>query len=137
MTETLPDIVLTELDYERLSVILGQLPDTHQVANLLRRELDRCEVVEPADVPADVVTMNSHVVLEDPETQTTNAVVLVYPSAANFDAGRLSVLAPVGAALIGLRVGQSISWPMPNGRTRHVRVVSVDWQPEASGDLTL
>lgn len=133
---TLPDIILTSMDYERLSGLVSTLPDTHPVKKLLEDELDRAEVVEPHEVPADVVTMNSKVVVEE-ETGEQHVVSLVWPGAANFEAGRLSVLAPVGAALLGLRAGQSIDWPMPNGRRKRVRVVRVEWQPEASGDSNL
>lgn len=137
MNATLPEIVVTESDYERLTAILRSLPTQHAVASLLRRELDRAEVIESTEVPSTVVTMNSRVVLEDPETGDRHHVTLVYPSAAAFDAGRLSVLAPVGAALLGLRMGQTIDWPLPNGRVRTIRVVSVDWQPEAAGEFDL
>lgn len=131
MEATLPEITVTETDYERLSSILDARPSGDLVASHLRVELDRAEVVESADVPADVVTMNSRVVLEDPDSGEQHHVTLVYPHAANFESGRLSILAPVGAALLGLRQGQSIDWPLPNGRTRKIRVVSVEWQPEA------
>ncbi|MCB9673350.1 MAG: nucleoside diphosphate kinase regulator [Alphaproteobacteria bacterium] len=137
MNATLPEIIVTESDHERLTAILRGLPAQHAVAVLLRRELDRAEIVESMEVPGDVVTMNSQVVLEDPETGQRHHVTLVYPSAANFDVGRLSILAPVGAALLGLRPGQTIDWPLPSGRVRTIRVVSVDWQPEAAGELDL
>lgn len=137
MNETLPEILVTESDYERLDAILRQLPTQNAVASLLRRELDRAEIVESTEVPGDVVTMNSRVVLEDPETGERHHITLVYPSAADFDAERLSILAPVGAALLGLRPGQTIDWPLPNGRVRRIRVISVDWQPEAAGELDL
>jgi len=137
MNATLPEILVTESDYERLDAILRHLPTQHAVASLLRRELDRAEIVESTEVPGDVVTMNSRVVLEDPDTGERHHITLVYPSAADFDAGRLSILAPVGAALLGLRPGQTIDWPLPNGRVRRIRVISVDWQPEAAGELDL
>jgi regulator of nucleoside diphosphate kinase len=137
MNETLPEILVTESDYERLDAILRHLPTQNAVASLLRRELDRAEIVESTEVPGDVVTMNSRVVLEDPETGERHHITLVYPSAADFDAERLSILAPVGAALLGLRPGQTIDWPLPNGRVRRIRVISVDWQPEAAGELDL
>lgn len=137
MNATLPEILVTESDYERLDAILCRLPTQHAVASLLRRELDRAEIVESTEVPGDVVTMNSRVVLEAPDTGERHHITLVYPSAADFDAGRLSILAPVGAALLGLRPGQTIDWPMPDGRVRTIRVVSVEWQPEAAGELDL
>ncbi len=64
-------------------------------------------------------------------------MTLVYPKDADVDQGKVSVLAPVGSALLGLSVGQSIRWPLPGGTIRHLRVVSVTYQPEAAGDLDL
>lgn len=135
--DALPEIVITERDHERLMSLLQTLPPRHPVGGLLRRELDRAEVVESDAVPADVVTMHSRVVLEDVGSHTRHSVSLVYPGSADFEQGRLSILAPVGAALLGLRAGAEISWPMPNGGERRVRVVSVAWQPEAAGALAL
>lgn len=134
---TLPDIIVTTLDHERLTRVLAGLPEAHAVRGLLEGELDRAEVVEPDEVPADLVTMNSRVTVEDVATGDRHTVTLVYPGAADFEAGRLSILAPVGAALLGLRAGQAIDWPMPNGRRKEVRVVRVEWQPEAAGELSL
>jgi regulator of nucleoside diphosphate kinase len=94
-------------------------------AERLEAELDRALVVEDGPMPADVVTMESRVVFEDLRTGTTRDVVLVYPSAADASAGRVSVLAPIGAALIGLRTGDSIEWPLPDGRTARIRILSV------------
>lgn len=136
-TTTLADIVLTEPDHRRLSGLLRTLPPNHPVGPLLERELDRAEVVESADIPPDVVTMNSRVVVEDLESRKRHTVSLVYPGAADFEEGRLSILAPVGAALLGLREGAEIAWPAPNGTERRVRVISVEWQPEATGDYSL
>ncbi len=137
MTSSLPEITITEQDHERLTTLLRGLPAGHPVGALLRAEIDRAEVVESTEIPGDVVTMNSRVVLEDAETGARHDVTLVYPGAADFEHGRLSILAPVDAALLGLRAGQAIDWPMPDGHRKQVRVVSVAWQPEAAGDFTL
>lgn len=136
MDSSFPEIRITERDHERLTSILSTLRADHPVAALLGAELDRAEVVASEDIPPDTVTMNSQVVLELPDG-SSHTVTLVYPNGADFSAGRLSVLAPVGAALLGLRVGQTISWPMPDGQTRTVRVIEVVWQPEAAGDFSL
>ena len=87
-------------------------------------------------MPDDVVTMNSEVVYEDSATGNQRVVRLVYPKDANASAGRVSVLAPVGAALLGLHVGQEIEWAVPGGIKR-IRVAEVRYQPEAAGDLAL
>lgn len=136
MPPPLPPLVLTTLDHERLTALVAGLPPGHPVAEPLAAELDRADIVEPHDLPPDVVTMNSRVVIEDVDSGERREVTLVYPAAADFAAGRLSVSAPVGAALIGLRAGATIPWVMPDGRTRQVRAVQVTWQPEAAGDPT-
>jgi regulator of nucleoside diphosphate kinase len=128
------DLIITTTDFARLQPVL----DTHdsRVSELLDLELHRARVVEPRAVPADVVTMNSDVIYEDCDTLERRAVRVCYPRDANAAAGRVSVLAPIGSALLGLRAGQSITLPLPHGRKR-VRVVEIRYQPEASGDFHL
>ena len=103
----------------------------------LDEELSRAVVVAQEEIPRDVVTMNSRVVFEDQRTGRRREVTLVYPHAADPTADKVSVFAPVGAALLGLAVGQSIDWPLPDDRTIRLRIVAVVYQPEASGDLHL
>lgn len=127
-------IVVTTADMQRLRRVLEQ-NDT-PAAESLDTELHRAIVVEQASVPPDVVTMNSEVVYEDAETLARRTVRIVYPKDADANRGWISVLAPIGSALLGLRVGQSIEWSVPSGQKR-VRVVEVRYQPEASGDFHL
>lgn len=134
---TLPEIVVTSADYERLWGLLQKLPESNPVRAQLERELERAQIVEPEEISPDVVTMNSRVEVEDATSGERMTVTLAYPGNADFEAGRLSVLAPVGAALLGLRTGQTIDWTLPNGRTKRVKVISVQWQPEAEGELHL
>jgi regulator of nucleoside diphosphate kinase len=91
-------------------------------------------VVEPTAVPPDVVTMNSRVVYRDEESNETREVTLSYPKDASLEQGRVSVLAPVGAALLGLSVGQEIEWLVPGGRHKRLRILAVTYQPQAAGD---
>lgn len=128
-------IVVSRLDLERIETLLERMPPA-QVAqyDALRGELDRAEVVEPAAVPADVVTMNSVVTFKDEGLGEEMTVSLVYPSAVRAD-GTVSILAPVGSALLGLTKGQQIDWPTPDGRQRLLRVLDIAYQPEAAGDL--
>jgi regulator of nucleoside diphosphate kinase len=132
---TKPSIVVSRLDLERIETLLERMPPA-QVAqyDALRGELDRAEVVEPAAVPADVVTMNSVVTFKDEGLGEEMTVSLVYPSAVRID-GTVSILAPVGSALLGLTKGQQIDWPTPAGRQRLLRVLDIAYQPEAAGDL--
>jgi regulator of nucleoside diphosphate kinase len=102
----------------------------------LAEELERAEVVSPKDVPADVVTMNSKVVLRDLGTFEEMTYVLVFPRDANIDAGAISVLAPVGTAILGYAKGDVVEWSVPSG-VRRIRIDDVLYQPEASGDYHL
>ncbi|MCP3103637.1 nucleoside diphosphate kinase regulator [Myxococcus sp. K15C18031901] len=132
-------LIVTETDLERLRQVI----DHHgggrmaELAEMLDAELSRAEVVASETVPPTVVTMNSTVRFEDVQTGEQREVTLVYPKDARSDDGRISVLAPIGSALIGLSVGQSISWPLPGGRTKQLRIVAVPYQPEASGHYHL
>lgn len=106
---------MTSLDFDRLEAILDALPvETFPGKTELRGELDRAEVVEPQDVPPDVVTMNSKVrfVLESGEEF---CLTLVYPQDIDGSTERISILAPVGSALLGLSAGAQIEWPRPGG----------------------
>jgi regulator of nucleoside diphosphate kinase len=126
-----PDIIITTSDLERLRPVIDA-NDT-PVAEALDAELHRARVVAPRDVPPDVVTMHSELVYEDCDTHARREVQLVYPHEADASTGRISVLAPIGSALLGLRVGQTITWRVPSG-ARRLRVVEIRHQPEASGD---
>ena len=132
---TKPSIVLSRLDLDRIEALLERMSPT-QVAqyDALRAELDRADVVEPSAIPADVVTMNSVVTFKDEDSSDELTISLVYPTGAGAP-GTVSILAPVGSALLGLRVGQQIEWPTPDGRKRTLRVLEIEYQPEASGDL--
>ena len=110
---------------ERLLAMSGRLRDGDAIT-ALQDELDRAEVVDAASLPAEVVAMGSRVRFIDEDRRDEQEVVLVYPAEADPQHGRVSVLAPVGSALLGLRVGQTIDWPMPNGRHRRLRVTGVE-----------
>lgn len=131
-------IVVTETDLERLTRLLHGQPERNAPAcEALEEELSRADVVAPADISPDVVTMNSRARFVDEDAHEELEITLVYPRDADVARGRVSVLAPVGAALLGLAVGQSIAWPLPYGATKRLRVSAVVYQPEAAGDLHL
>jgi regulator of nucleoside diphosphate kinase len=132
-------IVVTEPDLLRLSrLIVSQAAGRNgRECDELETELGRADVVAPREIPADVVTMNSRARFVDEDTGEELEMALVYPRDADVARGRISVLAPVGAALLGLAVGQSIAWPLPHGGTRRLRVSAILYQPEAAGDLHL
>jgi regulator of nucleoside diphosphate kinase len=130
---TLPRIALSRFDFERLERLLEKVGPRADL-DALREELERAEIFEPADVPSDLVTMNSVVRFADEESGKESEVTLVFPGSADVEKQRISVLAPIGSALLGLSVGDSIDWPLPDARTRRLRVVAVTYQPEAAGD---
>jgi regulator of nucleoside diphosphate kinase len=132
MVSTSSHVIVTDRDLARL---LPMVESTAHAASL-EGELDRAIVVKQREVPPDVVTMNSRIVYEDCATGARRDVQLVYPRDADPARGRISVLAPVGSALLGLRVGQQIAWRLPAG-IRCIRVVEVTYQPEAEGDFHL
>lgn len=129
-------ITLSRLDVERIERLLDS-PALHgsPAAERLRAEFDRAEIVEPDQMPHDVVSMNSSADCVDEATGKHHKLTVVYPKDADADAGRISVLAPVGSALLGLRVGQAIDWPGQGGRTLKLKVTAIHYQPEAAGDL--
>ena len=128
-------ITVSRIDLERIEALLERLPAA-EAARLkpLRAELDRAEVVEPGAISANIVTMNSTVVFEDEGDGEKMTLTLVYPNAAGAT-GTVSILAPVGSALLGLARGQTIDWPMPDGRKRRLKVLEITYQPEAAGHL--
>ncbi len=133
MGTALPPITVSSLDLERIEELLDsaaykKLPGI----DALRTELNRANVVDPQDVPPGLVTMNSTVLFRDESTNAEYDLTLVYPSPEN-PPNAVSILAPVGSALLGLSVGQSISWQVPGGRELRLCILEVIDQPEASG----
>lgn len=130
-----PNIIVSRLDLDRIEALLERMPPAQlEALAALRDELDRAEVLEPAQMPPNVVTMNSRVNFVDESNGETLNLTLVYPAGAGA-AGTVSVLAPVGSALLGLAVGQQIQWPTPDGRHRVLKVLGIEYQPESAGDL--
>ncbi|MBC3385969.1 nucleoside diphosphate kinase regulator [Pseudomonas sp. SWRI12] len=135
---TAPSITLTRLDVQRLERLIDSLDETLPGVIALQTELDRAEnVVGHEEVPADVVTMNSRVHCREESSGKDYHLTLVYPQDAKADEGRISILAPVGSALLGLKVGQHIDWPAPGGKTLKLTLLDVEYQPEAGGDFQL
>lgn len=130
-----PRITLSSLDVDRLEKLLDALPRGSIPGQAeLHAELDRGDVVAPKDVPPDVVTMNSTVRFAF-ESGKEFSMTLVYPEHADGDASRISILAPVGSALLGMKVGENIEWPRPGGGQMKLTVKEVLWQPERAGEL--
>lgn len=131
-----PQITLSSLDLDRIEALLAAVPASAFPGKAdLQAELDRADVVEPAQMPANVVTMNSTVQFEILESRQQCQLTLVYPRDIDGSADRVSIFAPVGSALLGLSVGDELAWPGPGGKTMTVRVTGIIYQPESAGDL--
>lgn len=131
-------IHITTKDKERLEDLLAEVavsdPRKRGDLNALREELHRAVIVDPLEVPHDLITMNSRADLLDLESGETLTLTLVFPAEANVEEGRISVLAPIGAGMLGYRVEDEFEWKVPDG-VRRMRVTRVDYQPEAAGDF--
>lgn len=133
-------IFITRQDRERLTTMLDEaLAAKHRDAASLKElahELAIAQIVDPQDVPADVVTMNSRVVVQDVETGESSEYVLVFPEQADVAEGRLSVVSPIGTAILGYAKGDVLTWQTPGG-PRKIKIAAIPYQPEAAGDFNL
>ncbi len=131
-------IVITQHDLDRLRRVVNDARAGRTIDDVagLIGELDRARVVAPQEVPEDVVTMNSKVRLIDVETGEHMDIALVFPEDADAAEGAVSILAPVGTAIIGYSQGDTIEWPTPSG-ARTFRIERVLFQPEAAGEWDL
>jgi len=126
-----PKIVISSADAERLDRMLEDLPERAFAGKEdLEAELERAEIVDPSRMPPTVVTMNSTVRFAVEGSAEEKTLTLVYPRDANTQAGRISVLTPVGSALLGAAQGDAIDWPKPGGGMLRVRIREVVYQPE-------
>jgi len=130
-----PNIFITELDMEKLWQLLegarNSASKDKEYLTMLEQELDRARLVPAGRVPADVVTMNSRVRMTDLDTGKEMIYTLVFPRDADFSQGKISVLAPIGTAILGYRAGDVIEWNVPGGK-RKFRVEEILHQPEAA-----
>lgn len=129
-------IYITEADTKRLGPLIEALKNSRDDIRALQSELESANVVSPADIPPDVITMNSKARLRDLDTGEQVTYTLVFPDKANADDGRISVVAPVGTAMLGHRAGDEFEWEVPAGSVRF-RVERVLYQPEAAGHYHL
>jgi regulator of nucleoside diphosphate kinase len=133
-------IYITEVDYNRLTGLIDRTREHNGVdkeyLNKLETELERAEVVASKDIPSDVITMRSKVRLKDLVSGESNTYSLVFPTEADFAEGKISVLAPIGTAILGYRSGDTIEWQVPAG-LRRLKVEGILYQPESAGDHEL
>jgi regulator of nucleoside diphosphate kinase len=130
-----PPIRVTTWDHRRLSAVVDafRLRGRAALVEPLAEELDRAELVEPAAVPRDVVTMHSCAKFLDHDTGEARTVTLVYPGEEDSRQGKISVITPVGSALLGLQAAATMAWRTLDGRTKRLSVLEVRHQPEAHG----
>jgi regulator of nucleoside diphosphate kinase len=133
------DLVISSFDKQRITHLLGETEATAETrADLedLNAEIARGAEVRPEEIPPDVVTMNSTVRVTDVESGSTYVYTIVFPADADYEKGKISILAPLGTALLGYRVGDVVTWRMPRGN-RRLRIDELLYQPEAAGDFHL
>ncbi len=133
-------ICITEFDRKRLDDLLAVAKEFYyrdrEDLQQLAQELRRGEIVSPQEVAPTVVTMNSQVKLRDLDTDEVMQYTLVFPKNANIDTGKISIMSPVGTAILGYSVGDTIEWKVPAGK-RRIRIEELLYQPEAAGDYHL
>ena len=124
-------IFISEKDLLRIKHVLS-FQRSKEYENL-EIELDRAKIVSDNEIPEDLVTMNSKIRFLNIQENKEMIITIVYPSDANFAEGKVSVLASLGSAMIGLRVNQEINWLFPDGKTKTLKILQVLYQPEANG----
>jgi len=133
-------IFITEKDKVKLQKLINEAKEFHPgnevYLNNLERELERAQLVASEKIPHNVITMHSKVLLRDIDSGEEMTYTLVYPNEANLMEDKISVLAPVGTAIIGLREKEAINWKIPSGMVR-LEVKKILYQPEAAGDFDL
>lgn len=129
------NIIMTAADHAELEAVItftGKVSERARVElSALEGELKRAEIVEPEEIPSDVITMNSRAELLDIESKERMQFTLVLPRDARIEEGKISVLAPLGTAMLGYRVGDDFQWHVPYG-VRRLKVTNVYFQPEAA-----
>jgi regulator of nucleoside diphosphate kinase len=133
---TKPEITISSLDAERLYALMDSLPTNSFAGKAdLESELDRANVVAPELIPPTIVSMNSTVKFVIESTDEEFELTLVYPKDVGSSGKKISILAPVGSALLGLAQGDEIEWPKPGGGFLKVKLRDIIYQPERAGEL--
>ena len=134
----LPNICISSRDFERIETLLDSLPVTyHALKERLLAEMARADIVAPEAIAPSVVTMNSRVTFTVISTGQTMTRTLVYPKDQAGGVDKISLLTPMGSALLGLAVGQEIEWFIDANKTMRVQVDAIDYQPERAGHFHL
>lgn len=133
-------LIINRLDYARIKSAIGDAKQFKSIskseAERLLVELEKAQIMEPKDIPANVVTMNSVVKLNFPDSKRQVQFQIVYPNQANVKENKISIFSPIATALIGYQTGDEIEWIVPMGLTK-IRIEEILYQPEAAGDFDL
>ncbi|MGR5134401.1 nucleoside diphosphate kinase regulator [Vibrio alfacsensis] len=124
-------ITITTVDYQHISSLLDNMPTSTEDMTKLEDEINRAEIVSPHEIKNNIVTMNSTVSFKFTDEDDVIEKILVYPHQVNSNQ-HISILAPIGMALLGLKIGQSIDWALPNGKRKTIQIIDVIYQPETS-----
>ncbi|MGI2174461.1 nucleoside diphosphate kinase regulator [Shewanella ulleungensis] len=133
-----PEITISSLDAKRLFKLIEALPTKKMVGiSELEEELARANIVEPIEMPPTIVTMNSTVKFTVESSRDEFLMTLVYPKDVDLKGDKISILAPVGSALLGLCQGDEIEWPKPGGGLIKITINEIFYQPERAGNFSL
>ncbi len=128
--------ILSELDHARILGLMRRTSLSEAQKHALDALLDAADVVPVRDIPPDVVTMNTRLRLHAEGEAAPRDITLCYPEDANAEAGQVSLLSPMGASVLGHRVGGEAEWLLPTGALRTARILALHFQPEAAGQYT-
>lgn len=128
--------ILSELDHARILGLMRRTSLSEAQKHALDALLDAADVVPVRDIPPDVVTMNTRLRLHAEGEAAPRDITLCYPEDANAEAGLVSLLSPMGASVLGHRVGGEAEWLLPTGALRTARILALHFQPEAAGQYT-
>lgn len=131
---------LTELDHVRLTNLVHRYKNVSPASSVtlpIEQVLDVADVVPSRQLPPDIVTMRSRVLMKDLKTGVNSRRTLCFPGDADTDSSSVSVLSPVGGSLLGQRVGATVRWPTPSGGKRTAVILEILFQPESSGNYAM
>lgn len=127
-TKPMNELIISKTDYVNITQLIEQTDSP--AAEALEEEISRARIVELIDLPVDAVSMNAIVTFSDADSAEAKTVQLVYPQHADINQLKISILSPVGSALIGLSPGGTIEWPVPQGKFRRLKVIAVKQPPQ-------
>lgn len=136
VTRPVDERILTELDHARIQGLMRRTALSAAQKHAIDALLDVADIVSAREVPPDVVTMNSRLRLQEASEAMPRDITLCYPADARAEEGLVSLLSPMGASLLGHRVGGQAEWLTPTGAPRTARILALHFQPEAAGEYT-